>query len=873
MNFEQFTLKAQQSVQRAQQIAMSMGHGSIEGLHLLKGILEEDDRILPFILKKFNTTVEVVSNSVQLELQKLPKVSGGEINLSRNATDLLQRASAEARSMKDDFVTVEHLLLGMMDTKDASAQLLKDRGVNSKDLKQLLLDMRKGQRATSSTQEQTFQSLEKYAKNLNKLAQDGKLDPVIGRDEEIRRVLQILSRRTKNNPILIGEPGVGKTAIAEGIAHRIINKDVPENLIGKTIYSLDMGALVAGAKYKGEFEERLKSVVKEVQESNGDLILFIDEIHTLVGAGGGEGAMDAANILKPALARGELRAIGATTLNEYQKYIEKDKALERRFQQVMVNEPSREDAISILRGLKEKYESHHKVQIKDDAIIAAVDFSIRYISDRFLPDKAIDLIDEAASRLRMEINSKPAELDEIERKILQLEIEREAIKRENNVTRLNEIGEEIANLQEERNGLYGQWKAEKDIVERIQQAKKDIEHFKVQAEQAEREGNFGLVAELRYGKIREKEQTIEVDREELQKLQTNTKMVKEEVDPEEIADVVAAWTGIPVSRMMESEREKLLRMEEELHKRVVGQQEAIAAVSDAVRRNRSGLSDEKRPIGSFIFLGTTGVGKTELAKALSEYLFNDENAMTRIDMSEFQEKHSVSRLVGAPPGYVGYDEGGQLTEAVRRKPYSVVLLDEIEKAHPDVFNILLQVLDDGRLTDNKGRVANFKNTIVIMTSNIGSHIIQENYNHVDEKTNLSTLFDKTKEEVMEVVKKSLRPEFLNRIDEVIMFPPLLKKEVREIVTIQLHILAQRLRKNDIVLKVSPDALEWLSEKGYDPQFGARPVKRVLQKDVLNILSKHLLAGTIDKTAPVVLDMFEGTLVFRKEIEGEKIEEA
>jgi ATP-dependent Clp protease ATP-binding subunit ClpB len=873
MNFEQFTLKAQQSVQRAQQIAMSMGHGSIEGLHLLKGILEEDDRILPFILKKFNTTLEAVNNSVQLELQKLPKVSGGEINLSRNATDMLQRASAEARNMKDDFVTVEHLLLGMMDTNDASAQLLKDRGVNSKDLKALLLDMRKGQRATSSTQEQTFQSLEKYAKNLNKLAQDGKLDPVIGRDEEIRRVLQILSRRTKNNPILIGEPGVGKTAIAEGIAHRIINKDVPENLIDKTVYSLDMSALVAGAKYKGEFEERLKSVVKEVQESDGQLILFIDEIHTLVGAGGGEGAMDAANILKPALARGELRAIGATTLNEYQKYIEKDKALERRFQQVMVNEPSREDAISILRGLKEKYESHHKVQIKDDAIIAAVDFSIRYISDRFLPDKAIDLIDEAASRLRMEINSKPVELDEIERKILQLEIEREAIKRENNVARLNEIGEEIANLQEERNGLYGQWKAEKDVVERIQQAKKDIEHFKVQAEQAEREGNFGLVAEIRYGKIRDKEQAIEVDREELQKLQTNTKMVKEEVDPEEIADVVAAWTGIPVSRMMESEREKLLRMEEELHKRVVGQQEAIAAVSDAVRRNRSGLSDEKRPIGSFIFLGTTGVGKTELAKALSEYLFNDENAMTRIDMSEFQEKHSVSRLVGAPPGYVGYDEGGQLTEAVRRKPYSVVLLDEIEKAHPDVFNILLQVLDDGRLTDNKGRVANFKNTIVIMTSNIGSHIIQENYNHVDDKTNLTSLFEKTKEEVMEVVKKSLRPEFLNRIDEVIMFPPLLKKEVREIVTIQLHILAQRLRKNDIVLKVSPEALEWLSEKGYDPQFGARPVKRVLQKDVLNILSKHLLAGTIDKTAPVVLDMFEGTLVFRKEIEGEKIEEA
>ncbi len=873
MNFEQFTLKAQQSVQRAQQIAMSMGHGSIEGLHLLKGILEEDDRILPFILKKFNATVDAIGNSVQLELQKFPKVSGGDVNLSRNATDILQRASSEARNMKDDFVTVEHLLLGMMDSKDAAAQLLKDRGVNSKDLKQIIADMRKGQRATSSTQEQTFQSLEKYAKNLNKLAQDGKLDPVIGRDEEIRRVLQILSRRTKNNPILIGEPGVGKTAIAEGIAHRIINKDVPENLVDKTIYSLDMGALVAGAKYKGEFEERLKSVVKEVQESAGQLILFIDEIHTLVGAGGGEGAMDAANILKPALARGELRAIGATTLNEYQKYIEKDKALERRFQQVLVDEPNREDAISILRGLKEKYESHHKVQIKDDAIIAAVDFSVRYINDRFLPDKAIDLIDEAASRLRMEINSKPAELDEIERKILQLEIEREAIKRENNTARLNEIGEEIANLQEERNGLYGQWKAEKDVVERIQQAKRDIENFKIQAEQAEREGNFGLVAELRYGKIREKEQAIEVDRDELQKLQSNTKMVKEEVDPEEIADVVAAWTGIPVSRMMESEREKLLRMEDELHKRVVGQEEAIAAVSDAVRRNRSGLSDEKRPIGSFIFLGTTGVGKTELAKALSEYLFNDENAMTRIDMSEFQEKHSVSRLVGAPPGYVGYDEGGQLTEAVRRKPYSVVLLDEIEKAHPDVFNILLQVLDDGRLTDNKGRVANFKNTIVIMTSNIGSHIIHDNYNEVNEKTNLHSLFEKTKDAVIEVVKKSLRPEFLNRIDEVIMFPPLLKKEVREIVTIQLHILAQRLRKNDIILKVAPDALDWLSEKGYDPQFGARPVKRVLQKDVLNILSKHLLAGSIDKSAPVVLDMFEGELVFRKEIAGEKIAEA
>ncbi|MFM9422955.1 MAG: ATP-dependent chaperone ClpB, partial [Bacteroidota bacterium] len=707
-------------------------------------------------------------------------------------------------------------------------------------------------------------------KNLNKLAQDGKLDPVIGRDEEIRRVLQILSRRTKNNPILIGEPGVGKTAIAEGIAHRIINKDVPENLIDKTIYSLDMGALVAGAKYKGEFEERLKSVVKEVQESDGQLILFIDEIHTLVGAGGGEGAMDAANILKPALARGELRAIGATTLNEYQKYIEKDKALERRFQQVLVDEPEREDAISILRGLKEKYETHHKVQIKDDAILAAVDFSIRYINDRFLPDKAIDLIDEAASRLRMEINSKPAELDEIERRILQLEIEREAIKRENNETRLNEISAELANLQEERNGLFGQWKAEKDVVEKIQLDKKEIEHLKIQAEQAEREGNFGLVAEIRYGKIREAEQRILDNRVELQKLQSQGKMVKEEVDPEEIADVVSAWTGIPVSRMLESEREKLLRMEEELHKRVIGQEEAIQAISDAVRRNRSGLSDAKRPIGSFIFLGTTGVGKTELAKALSEYLFNDENAMTRIDMSEFQEKHSVSRLVGAPPGYVGYDEGGQLTEAVRRKPFSVILLDEIEKAHPDVFNILLQVLDDGRLTDNKGRVANFKNTIIIMTSNLGSPLILEKFENADRKSELSKVIAETKSEVMELVKRHFRPEFLNRIDEIILFPPLTKKEVRAIVTLQLHLLSGKLRKSDIILKVSPDALDWLSDRGYEPQFGARPIKRLLQKDVLNILSKQLLAGTIDKTSPLVLDVFEGEMVFRKEIEGEQI---
>jgi ATP-dependent Clp protease ATP-binding subunit ClpB len=870
MNFEQFTLKTQQSIQRAQQIAMSLNHAQVEGLHLLKGILEEDERITPFIFKKFDVAIPLLTNQIEMALSKLPNATGKEPQFSRGTAEIIQRAAAEARKMQDEFLTIEHLLLGFMESKDAAAQLLKDQGVNSKDLKTMIAEMRKGQKVTSSSQEQTFQSLEKFAKNLNKLAQDGKLDPVIGRDEEIRRVLQILSRRTKNNPILIGEPGVGKTAIAEGIAHRIINKDVPENLIDKTIYSLDMGALVAGAKYKGEFEERLKSVVKEVQESDGQLILFIDEIHTLVGAGGGEGAMDAANILKPALARGELRAIGATTLNEYQKYIEKDKALERRFQQVLVDEPEREDAISILRGLKEKYETHHKVQIKDDAILAAVDFSIRYINDRFLPDKAIDLIDEAASRLRMEINSKPAELDEIERRILQLEIEREAIKRENNETRLNEISTELANLQEERNGLFGQWKAEKDVVEKIQLDKKEIEHLKIQAEQAEREGNFGVVAEIRYGKIREAEQRILDNRIELQKLQSNGQMVKEEVDPEEIADVVSAWTGIPVSRMLESEREKLLRMEEELHKRVIGQEEAIQAISDAVRRNRSGLSDAKRPIGSFIFLGTTGVGKTELAKALSEYLFNDENAMTRIDMSEFQEKHSVSRLVGAPPGYVGYDEGGQLTEAVRRKPFSVILLDEIEKAHPDVFNILLQVLDDGRLTDNKGRVANFKNTIIIMTSNLGSPLILEKFENADRKSEQSKVFAETKSEVMELVKRHFRPEFLNRIDEIILFPPLTKKEVRAIVTLQLHLLSGKLRKSDIILKVSPDALDWLSDRGYEPQFGARPIKRLLQKDVLNILSKQLLAGTIDKNSPLVLDVFEGEMVFRKEIEGEQI---
>ena len=749
--------------------------------------------------------------------------------------------------------------------------MLRDSGVTQKDLKKAIAELRKGQRVTSHSQEETYQALEKYAKNFNKLARDGKLDPVIGRDEEIRRVMQILSRRTKNNPIIIGEPGTGKTAIAEGIAHRIINGDVPENLKSKQLYSLDMAALIAGAKYKGEFEERLKSVVNEVQQSNGEIILFIDEIHTLVGAGGGEGAMDAANILKPALARGELRAIGATTLNEYQKYFEKDKALERRFQKVMIDEPDREAAISILRGLKEKYETHHKVQIKDDAIIAAVELSQRYITDRFLPDKAIDLIDEAASKLRMEINSKPQELDEIERRIMQLEIEREAIKREANQPKLDELNRQLSELGEERNALAAKWQSEKDVVEQIQLAKQKVEDLKMQADNAEREGNYGLVAEIRYGKIKEQEQIIDASRVKLQELQADSKMLKEEVDPEEIADVVSRWTGIPVKALVESERAKLLRLEEELGKRVVGQTEAIQAVSDAVRRSRAGLSDERKPIGSFIFLGTTGVGKTELAKALSEFLFNDENAMTRIDMSEYQERHAVSRLVGAPPGYVGYDEGGQLTEAVRRKPYSVVLLDEIEKAHPDVFNILLQVLDDGRLTDNKGRVANFKNTIIIMTSNIGSQVIQENYDQAKDAAD-EMLFEKTKAEVMVQLKGSLRPEFLNRIDEVIMFTPLQRNQIEAIVKMQLHLLNERLQKNEISLAVTPDALRYLSEKGYDPQFGARPVKRVIQKEVLNELSKYLLAGKIDRSQPVVLDVFDGQIVFRKKIDQEEVVE-
>ena len=869
MDFSKFTIKSQETIERAQQIVLAKGQQTLENAHLLKAILEVDESVAPFLLKKLNVNVALLGQALDRIIDSRPKVSGGQLHLSPDANATLNQAQNYLREFQDEFVSIEHLILALVDGKDQASQMLRDSGVTQKELKAAIVELRKGKKVTSSTQEETYNSLEKYAKNLNKLAQEGKLDPVIGRDEEIRRVTQILTRRTKNNPIIIGEPGVGKTAIAEGLAYRIIKGDVPENLKTKQIYALDMAALIAGAKYKGEFEERLKSVVNEVQGSEGEIILFIDEIHTLVGAGGGEGAMDAANILKPALARGELRAIGATTLAEYQKYFEKDKALERRFQKVMIDEPDRDAAISILRGLKERYESHHKVQIKDDAIIAAVELSQRYITDRFLPDKAIDLIDEAASKLRMEINSKPQELDEIERKIMQLEIEREAIKRENNTTKLEELNREIAERNEERNSLSAKWQAEKGVVDAIQNAKKEIENLKLQAEQAEREGNYGLVAEIRYGKVKEQEAVIESEQKKLLELQANSKMLKEEVGPEEIADIVSRWTGVPVSRLVESEKIKLLRLEDELGKRVVGQHEAIAAVSDAVRRSRAGLSDDRKPIGSFIFLGTTGVGKTELAKALSEFLFNDENAMTRIDMSEYQERHAVSRLVGAPPGYVGYEEGGQLTEAVRRKPYSVILLDEIEKAHPDVFNILLQVLDDGRLTDSKGRVVNFKNTIIIMTSNLGSQIIQDNYEKAKNPDD-DELFERTKGEVLFLLKQSLRPEFLNRIDEMIMFTPLRKDQIEEIVRLQLRILSDRLEKSEIELKVTPDALHYLSDKGYDPQFGARPVKRVIQKEVMNELSKYILSGKLDKSEPVVLDVFDHQIVFRKKIEEEAL---
>lgn len=860
MNFNNFTIKSQEAVQKAQQIAYGLGQQQIENAHLLKAIFEVDENVTPYILNKLGVNVDLFKQTLESIIKSYPKVEGAEIMLSKNANNTLMEAVKIAKDMKDEYVSLEHLLMAMLKGKDATAQLMKDNGINEKDLIQSIEGLRKGQKVSSQSAEETYNALNKYAKNLNQLANEGKLDPVIGRDEEIRRILQILSRRTKNNPILIGEPGTGKTAIAEGLAHRIVKGDVPENLRNKVIYSLDMGALIAGAKYKGEFEERLKSVVKEVISAEGDIVLFIDEIHTLVGAGGGEGAMDAANILKPALARGELRAIGATTLNEYQKYFEKDKALERRFQKVTVDEPDTESAISILRGIKEKYENHHKVQIKDSAIISAVELSQRYISDRFLPDKAIDLMDEAAAKLRMEINSKPEELDVLDRKIMQLEIELEAIKRENDLDKMSSLKEELANLKEKRNEINAKWTSEKEIVDKIQEAKKNIEQYNLEAERAEREGNYGLVAELRYGKIKKEEEKLTALQQDFEKNQ-ETAMIKEEVTSEDIAEVVAKWTGIPVQKMLQSDRVKLLNLEEELHKKVIGQDEAIQAVADAVRRSRAGLQDSKKPIGSFLFLGTTGVGKTELAKALADYLFNDESAMTRIDMSEYQERHAVSRLIGAPPGYVGYDEGGQLTEAVRRKPYSVILLDEIEKAHPDTFNILLQVLDEGRLTDNKGRVADFRNAIIIMTSNMGSEIIQNNFEDID-MNNRDQVIELTKIEVVNLLKKTIRPEFLNRIDEIIMFTPLNKEEVAQIVKLQLHLLAKMLQEKNIEFSATPEAIESLTEKGFDPQYGARPIKRVIQREVLNELSKEILAGNISAQSEILLDSFNDKFVFR-----------
>ena len=863
MDFNQFTHKAQKAISNAQNGAVIQGHQMIENGHLLNAILEIDKNIVPHLLKKFSINMTVFKETVNSIVKSYPKVSGGDVQMSRNLQKTLNEALVEASKLKDDYISLEHLLLGMLKSNDSISQLLKDNGLSKKELIEVINELRKGEKVSSSSHEDNFNSLNKFARNLNQLAKDGKLDPVIGRDEEIRRVLQILTRRTKNNPILIGEPGVGKTAIAEGIAHRIIAGDVPENLKSKIIFSLDMGALIAGAKYKGEFEERLKAVIKEVVNENGEIVLFIDEIHTLVGAGGGQGAMDAANILKPALARGELRAIGATTLDEYQKYFEKDKALERRFQQVVVDEPDFEDAVSILRGIKEKYENHHKVQIKDEAIISAVELSTRYITNRFLPDKAIDLMDEAASKLRMEINSKPEELDELERKIMQLEIEKEAIKRENDKKKIDALKLELAELSEKRNELKTKWENEKEIVEKIQSAKKEIEQLKIEADQAERNGDFGRVAEIRYGKLKELEQLIIDEKTNLISAQSESKMIKEDVDSEEIADVVSKWTGIPVNKMLEGEKAKLLRLDKELGKRVIGQSEAIQAVADAVLRSRSGLQDINRPIGSFIFLGTTGVGKTELARALSEALFDDEQAMIRIDMSEYQEKHTVSRLVGAPPGYVGYEEGGQLTEAVRRRPYAIVLLDEIEKAHPDVFNVLLQVLDDGRLTDNKGRVVNFKNTIIIMTSNIGASIIQENLEGLTSK-NYSAILQKTKSMVFETLKQSVRPEFLNRIDETIMFNPLNKDAISKIVKIHLEKVAELLVEKDISIAATDYAIEYLSEKGYEPQFGARPIKRVIQKEILNALSRKLISGEIKNGENILVDSFENTIVFRNE---------
>lgn len=865
MNPNNLTIKSQEIFQKAQQIAFNERNPNIETEHLLKALLTDEDSPVDFLLKKNNVNVNFVESKVDESIKKLPKVGSGEPAqmISRDMNNVLLRAAASLKTFGDEFVSVEHLLLAIVQGNDNAAKILKDAGLTEKDLIAAIKDLKKGSTVSSQTSETQFNALNKYAKNLNELARSNKLDPVIGRDEEIRRTLHILSRRTKNNPILVGEPGVGKTAIVEGLANRIISGDVPENLKTKTIFALDMGLLIAGAKYKGEFEERLKSVIKEVGDSDGEIIMFIDEIHTLVGAGGGEGAMDAANILKPALARGELRAIGATTLNEYQKFFEKDKALERRFQKVMVDEPSVEDAISILRGLKDRYETHHHVRIKDEAIISAVELSHRYITDRFLPDKAIDLIDESAAKLRLEMNSMPEGLDNLERQIRQLEIEREAIKREKDEAKLKELNTEISNLSVERDTFKAKWQQEKELVEKVQNAKAEMENLKMAAEKAEREGDYGKVAEIRYGKLQNQEKMIADYTAELDEI-SEKRLLKEEVDAEDIAESVAKATGIPVNKMLQSEKDKLLNLEDELHKRVVGQDEAIEAIADAVRRSSAGLHDPRKPIGSFIFLGTTGVGKTELAKALADYLFDDDSMMTRIDMSEYQEKHSVSRLVGAPPGYVGYDEGGQLTEAVRRKPYSVILLDEIEKAHPDVFNILLQVLDDGRLTDNKGRVVNFKNTIIIMTSNMGSHIIQANFENVTEK-NKEDIVENTKREVIDLLKQTIRPEFLNRIDEVIMFQPLLLKDIREIIRIQLTDLKGQLAKSGVMLEFTEYALDYLAENGFDPQFGARPLKRLIQKQIVNQLSKKLLSGTIDKTKPVLVDVFDGTVVFRNEV--------
>ncbi|MBQ4821140.1 ATP-dependent chaperone ClpB [Aquimarina sp. MMG016] len=861
MNFNNFTIKSQEAIQQAQQLAQGFGHQQIENEHIFKGIFTVDENVLPFLLKKLNVNIQLLQQVLDSTLESFPKVTGGELQLSRDAGTALNEASIIAKKMNDEYVSIEHIVIAIFKSKSKIAQILKDQGVTEKHLTEAIKEIRKGERVTSQSAEETYQALSKYAKNLNELAENGKLDPVIGRDEEIRRVLQILSRRTKNNPMLVGEPGVGKTAIAEGLAHRIIAGDIPENLRDKQIFSLDMGALIAGAKFKGEFEERLKAVVKEVTTSDGDIVLFIDEIHTLVGAGGGQGAMDAANILKPALARGELRAIGATTLDEYQKYFEKDKALERRFQKVVVDEPDTESAISILRGIKEKYETHHKVRIKDEAIIAAVELSQRYITNRFLPDKAIDLMDEAASKLRMEINSKPEELDVLDRKIMQLEIEIEAIKRENDEIKLKALNAELGNLKEERNEIFSKWQSEKEVVDAIQNAKTDIEEYKLEAERAERNGDYGKVAELRYGKIKDAQERLESLQQQLDKQQSASSLIKEEVTNDDIAEVVAKWTGIPVTKMLQSEREKLLVLEKELQKRVVGQVEAIEAVSDAVRRSRAGLQDQKKPIGSFLFLGTTGVGKTELAKALAEYLFDDESAMTRIDMSEYQERHAVSRLVGAPPGYVGYDEGGQLTEAVRRKPYSVILLDEIEKAHPDTFNILLQVLDEGRLTDNKGRTADFRNTIIIMTSNMGSHIIQDKFEAIKD---MDTAMEAAKVEVLGLLKQAVRPEFLNRIDDIIMFSPLTQANITEIVKLQLKNVGRMLSQQNIKLDATDEAIAFLAKKGFQPEFGARPVKRTIQKEVLNLLSKEILAGKVSTQSVILLDEFDDNLVFRNQ---------